>query len=45
MGQSHPDEEARKLFVAMTISEGGLRDEEAMAWTDKHTFFVQNSSE
>jgi hypothetical protein len=31
----------RELLVQMTIMEGGLRDEEAAAWTDKHTIVVE----
>jgi sulfite reductase alpha subunit-like flavoprotein len=32
----------KKLFVSMTMAEGGLRDEEAMAWCDRHPFIVLN---
>lgn len=31
-----------KVLVALTIKEGGLRDEEAMAYTARHTFYLHN---
>jgi sulfite reductase alpha subunit-like flavoprotein len=31
-----------KALVDLTIKEGGLRDEEAMAYTARHTFYIHN---
>jgi sulfite reductase alpha subunit-like flavoprotein len=35
----------KKLFVQMTMNEGGLRDEEAMAWTDRHVIIAEDLQE
>jgi sulfite reductase alpha subunit-like flavoprotein len=40
VGDAEP--ELKKLLVRMTMNEGGLRDEEAMAWTNRHTIVVED---
>jgi cytochrome P450/NADPH-cytochrome P450 reductase len=34
--------ELRNILVQMTMNEGGLRDEEASAWTNRHTIVIED---
>jgi sulfite reductase alpha subunit-like flavoprotein len=34
--------EVREILTRITMTEGGLRDEEASAWTNKHQIFVED---